>query len=278
MFNLYDLEEFLSTDLNCPDEEKPPIELPNEEADALDLTDLYGIIPRPHIHPSAFSLKPFEPVHAVPYRHSEPVLITPHSLPLAPAPPYSRYSWLVPVRGVLPWDGSTPAVVLHSSIQLPQPPTSGDIRDPIKWTHPCLQAFWSFLLSLRDSRSVGLIGLSFHATRPPAPHLNPSLHRSPERVHSASTGPGSYAIRPQLQQISVTAPSLLIAPRAGLSSVDYVKVYHQGPCAMYVRNALHVWSYTFNPDLEATREGKIRLLKGARLVLLDERSKGILIS
>jgi hypothetical protein len=61
--------------------------------------------------------------------------------------------------------------------------------------------------------------------------------------------------------------------------VDHVKLYHHAPNAMYLRNALHVWAYQADAPIEGgEKPEKIRLLKGARLALVDERSKGILIS
>lgn len=58
-----------------------------------------------------------------------------------------------------------------------------------------------------------------------------------------------------------------------LSVLDHIKVYHDAPSAMHVRNALDVWAY-----IVPGQEHKIRVLKHARLVLVDERAKGVLIS
>ena len=54
--------------------------------------------------------------------------------------------------------------------------------------------------------------------------------------------------------------------------VDYIKVNHDAPCRLYVRSALDAWSF------QAGDTEKIRLLKGARLVLVDSCSRGIQIS
>ena len=60
------------------------------------------------------------------------------------------------------------------------------------------------------------------------------------------------------------------------STVDYIKVNHDAPCRLYVRNVLDAWSYEVKDTDGCVK--KIRLLKGARLVLVDARSRGIQIS
>lgn len=67
-----------------------------------------------------------------------------------------------------------------------------------------------------------------------------------------------------------------------LASVDHLKIYHEAPNSMHVRNALHAWSYVaphFEGGVVASgKPQKIRMLKGAKLVLVNEKSKGILIA
>jgi hypothetical protein len=90
--------------------------------------------------------------------------------------------------------------------------------------------------------------------------------------------------------------------------VDHIKVYHDVACAMHLRNALDAWSYQYRTEgdlgggagseLKAGTEvdggdgkkqkelssaadlktRKIRMLKGAVLVLVDESSNGVLLS
>ena len=60
------------------------------------------------------------------------------------------------------------------------------------------------------------------------------------------------------------------------TTVDYIKINHDAPCRLYVRNALDAWSYEFEGTNGCVK--KIRLLKGARLVLVDACSRGIQIS
>lgn len=61
--------------------------------------------------------------------------------------------------------------------------------------------------------------------------------------------------------------------RTTLLSLDHFKVYHDATNAMQIRNVLDAWS--FKPDSDAPA-AKIRVLKGAILALVDERSKGVL--
>ena len=78
-----------------------------------------------------------------------------------------------------------------------------------------------------------------------------------------------------------------------LLEVDHIKVYHDVTCALHIRNVLDAWGYpntTLDGSFEAhgrdkntgkdnrPKTKKIRILKGAKLVLVDERSKGVLIS
>jgi hypothetical protein len=78
------------------------------------------------------------------------------------ATPYMRCAWIVPVRGVLPWEGCSPAIVLfHSEDNVAL--ATGDDRE-IVWTGPCLAAFWSFLLAVRDAKTIGPIAFAFLAS------------------------------------------------------------------------------------------------------------------
>jgi hypothetical protein len=72
--------------------------------------------------------------------------------------------------------------------------------------------------------------------------------------------------------------------------VDHIKVYHDVEYAMLLRNVWDAWG--FLPQVKGAevvidqnkwaggdaKLKKIRILKGAKLVLVDERSKGVLLS
>ena len=55
--------------------------------------------------------------------------------------------------------------------------------------------------------------------------------------------------------------------------VDYIKVYYDAYCRLYVQSALDAWSYDTDDC-----DNKVRVLKGARLVLVDACSRAIQIS
>lgn len=65
--------------------------------------------------------------------------------------------------------------------------------------------------------------------------------------------------------------------RAHLEGVDYIKVYHDVPYSLSLRNILDAYRYEpVNGELlgrSGANDRKIRILKGARLVFMDERSK-----
>lgn len=224
------------------------------------------------MHPSLVNISP-KPIKLTPYKRRKPTPIPPHSLPLPPFSPHARSAWLVPIRGSIPWDDCTPAIILEASHTLPFP--SQNSGDPITWTHASLASFWAFLLNLRSTCNVGPLGVSFHASRPLLPQGGSAI--------SSVFGLGNQAAFESRAPGTVNSRSNTSTPtsdsRPPLAGVDFVKIYHEAPTAMYVRNALHVWSYQPEAATEdGETPGKIRLLKGARLALVDERSKGILIS
>jgi len=73
---------------------------------------------------------------------------------------------------------------------------------------------------------------------------------------------------------------IAIASKSRLTDIDYMKVYCDALRAMWVRQTLSQWEYkegrrTEDPGgyVEA-----IRILEFAKLVLVDERGEGVLIS
>ena len=67
-----------------------------------------------------------------------------------------------------------------------------------------------------------------------------------------------------------------------MRDVDYVKIYVDAPYAPKMRDVLHAWGYECvgaTPLVEGRylRGTKVRMLKGAKFVLVNERSKGILV-
>lgn len=200
---------------------------------------------QPHIHPSPF-IASDTPLKIKPFKKAEPIFIAPYTvLPTSDI----QLGWLIPVRGAFNWENCTSAELLDSSGDLPCPASSGAV-DCISWTEDSLLKFWDFLLSLRKIGSLGPLGVSFHVARTKEPSsLTSSL--------SISRG---------------TAESTLYSSKLNFS--DYIKVYHDAPKTLYIRYALDIWQYQGSSDDGHLQ--KIRLLKGARFVLLDEASQGIL--
>ncbi|KAF9467702.1 hypothetical protein BDZ94DRAFT_1305320 [Collybia nuda] len=276
-FTLNDLDDFASTSFTFLHIQRSPTSGADSPVATdklklnLDLEPLHNVVPQPHIHPSLHTTLS-KSIKVLPYKRRKPIPIPPHTLPLPSPSPYARSAWVVPIRGSLPWEGCTSAVILDSSGILPYP--SQQSEEPIVWTHSSLVSFWAFLLNLRTACNVGPIGLSFHTSRPLFPQGGSSYNLVPPI--SGSENQMVYELHTTANTRSTASPT---PSRPPLSNVDYIKIYHEAPLAMYVRNALHVWAYQSDTstDTKITHE-KIRILKGARLVLVDERAKGILIS
>ena len=123
------------------------------------------------------------------------------------------------------------------------------------------------LKELCDARNLGPLSLSFHAV-PRATAVHSVEEDSYAGSHKQTTP----------SQLEPTPPSPAAAPESvapchppsPLPAVDHFKLYHDAPYTKLVRNALHGWSYRKDGQ-------KLRLLKGAKLVLVDELSRGLLL-
>lgn len=171
---------------------------------------------------------------------------------------------------MLPWDFATSAFVLDPSSSSPPEPPDPSTRNEITWTYASLTAFWSFLLKLRSAGDLGPIGLSFHASR------------FYETASSSSSLVNLTASQRNQDPTSLTSPPAVSTAahtvRSPLWAVDHFKIYHDAVITMYLRTSLDSWDF---PPLEPVGDDKtarIRLLEGAKLVLVDERSRGLLVS
>ncbi|KAJ7216505.1 hypothetical protein GGX14DRAFT_604977, partial [Mycena pura] len=285
IFETHALEEFQNTDISgfrantigtpkrSATEASVVIEPPLKRR-KLEVGTLRDVIPQPHIVASEMASVATKNSTSPAYSRTKPIPIPPHTLPL-PDPPFARRSWVIPVRGTLPWQHATSAVVLLDPTD-PNPPSHDD---ELAWTPPALSAFWSFLLKVRAKKQLGPLGLSFNVSR---------SHYSSANSNSQPAGTGTYTeysvmgAQPVIPSLDSEPPSavssvrqlpLTVTTSVPLLSVDHIKVYHDAINSMVIRNVLDAWRF------ESGEMGsyKIRLLKGARLVLLDERSKGILV-
>ncbi|KAI0753314.1 hypothetical protein C8Q80DRAFT_1095787 [Daedaleopsis nitida] len=205
------------------------------------------------------------------------VPIHPHTLQSAQsyiADPFARLAWIVPVRGRLQWDGATSAGILADisesgsspvDQQLPIAPlVSGESSIlEVTWTRVALMAFWNVLKGLREAGHLGPLSPSWYAVpAPAAPSMQPYSYVGSHKQATMSTSAALSSIVPA--EISAEVPG------SPLRMVDHIKLYHDARYTQGVRNILDAWSYKKD-------DKKIRLLKGARLVLVDERSRGILM-
>ena len=74
---------------------------------------------------------------------------------------------------------------------------------------------------------------------------------------------------------------IVSASKSRLAYIDYVKVYCDAPRAMLVRRIFREWVYDGGHGGDPTRRDPmevVRILGFAKLVLVDERGEGVLIS
>ena len=303
IYDLDHLSEFESTDfaslwpMSSPLDDSNPtfanIERPPLKRRKLDFHPLHNFIPQvrsfayltcptnvamqPHVHPSSRGSSSI-PLDVPRYRPKTLFAIPPYTLPFSPSSQFFRTTWLIPIRGSLPWEASTSAVILDASFSMPVSPNP-HTGEPIVWTHASLASFWSYLLHLQDSRRVGTIGVSFQASDSVMPFLSSSSQSNtrPNTFPSTSGMGNQTSLESHLTSdggsVIISSPASNVA----LSNVDHIKIYHEAPNAMHVRAALFSWSYPY-PPLPSLDTRTIRVLRGAKLLLIDERSRGILIA
>jgi len=125
-----------------------------------------------------------------------------------------------------------------------------EIEEPIIWTLTGLKSFWEFLINIHSLQSVGPISLSFHIA--PAP--------SECRAENHD----------------------------GVLDQDHIKIRHDVSFAMNIRTMLDAWKYTITSPKRGDGERgdgtshqpqprKIRPLRGAKLVLVDDCSEGLMV-
>ncbi|KAG1819067.1 uncharacterized protein BJ212DRAFT_1479186 [Suillus subaureus] len=251
---------------------------------------------QPHYVPGpSVGFRPLDSEHLRPYRKTQPSLIAPFDLASAKlflSASCNRAAWLIPVRGVLPWDDATCATILEPP-QTPQgddtpllPSGPAPLRDGISritWTHHSVVHFWQFLISIQQAENLGSISIGFHsAPSDTAFTLDSAL--------GLTAGSGNRPVQPaQAGRSSDLSDGLSDQVRhAQLEATDFIKVYHDTKYSFYLRNILDAYMYI--PGETASEERhpadceiaglttKIRLLRLARLVIVDDRSRAVLLS
>lgn len=136
-----------------------------------------------------------------------------------------------------------------------------------------------------------MLGISFHAA---ARTKNGGLFHSTSNGHSTSSWEArrqnwNLGLAGAAQKLTTdgdaraSTPSgsdALTTPKVqqpSLSMVDYIKVYHDAVRSMNLRSVFDAWAYEVR-DEEGVLVEKIRVLQGAKLVLMDNLSCGMLIS
>ncbi|EIW79707.1 hypothetical protein CONPUDRAFT_155102 [Coniophora puteana RWD-64-598 SS2] len=280
----------------------------------LDIEPLYDLIPQPHYHsiPSG-KYDPFNPERCPPFPKRPAVPVPPQTQEAVVAvleQPYARVAWVIPVRGDVPYEGATEARLLlapgapasHPSLPtdhgaedeydsvLPSAPDTDLGRDArITWTRAAVLDFWTFLLRMQQAKYTGPTAVSFHPASPD-PMRSLSLPPSASAFRSQSRWDDTSATIsqvPSTEESESRAHDLTEAWRkTRLQSADYVKVFHDAAYTRYLRNILDAYWFGAGhegepkPDdaMDVDRPGpKIKPLRGARLALLDDRGRGLLV-
>ncbi|KAG0697122.1 hypothetical protein DFH29DRAFT_164523 [Suillus ampliporus] len=261
---------------------EPPTKRPR-----YDVASIANVIPQPHfVAGPSVDFPPLDRERLKPYRKSEMSLIPPYdvaSIELFMNTLYNRAAWLIPVRGNLPWNHAACATILEPSQvsqrgvspQLPSGPVlQHDGTSRITWTHHSIVHFWKFMISIQEAKNLGPISLSFHT----APS---DITFSLDSTLDLTGGGDNQRVR--LAQLRASDnPSDGFSDQlhhARLEATDYIKVYHDVKCSLFLRNILDAYQYIPEGTTTNLETGgsvtKIRVLKGARLVLIDDLARAV---
>jgi hypothetical protein len=150
----------------------------------------------------------------------------------------------------------------------------------IVWTYSSFRPFWTFLRSCLETLGsvTGPLSLSFCAA---SPRSDPTGSQRASELSTTS----AYLPANRETEITSSDPSsplpIASASKSRLADIDYVKVYCDAPRAMLVRRMLREWAYDEDEHTgDPTRSPMeaVRILEFAKLVLVDERGEGVLIS
>ncbi|KAH6910641.1 hypothetical protein BKA70DRAFT_1084080, partial [Coprinopsis sp. MPI-PUGE-AT-0042] len=182
---------------------------------------IFDLIPPPHVHPTAlYRATRTEPSAIQEYKRTVPIILRPYTNPLPQPSKHGRRAWIIPLRGQLPWTGTTAGFLLEEQDR-PVPPAPRSL-EPIFWTRAAIKVFWAYLLGLQRGGRVGAMGFMLH------------LARTRESSGEVTTGMSSSSPPKE-----VTAEEAALA----LSRTDYIKVYHEATKSMFLRTALDLWVY-----------------------------------
>ncbi|KZV67722.1 hypothetical protein PENSPDRAFT_754695 [Peniophora sp. CONT] len=216
--------------------------------------------------------------------------------------------WIVPLRGTLPWAGCTRGLFTGSwkDVGVSNPKTRGEAGseqlvpaydtdgESVTWSPDAARQLWSDLRDAvrQEGTSLGKATLSFRGARRPrlgmcAP-LSPQPGDVEDRTGDATTNKGDT-----LQGSEAGRAGEM---RRALDEIDHIAVYCDAWRAPIVQELLYIWQYeSRSSELSVVGEhggggtdgggpsaegkgpvGKVRMLKGARLVLVDGLGQGVL--
>ncbi|KAG1803927.1 uncharacterized protein HD556DRAFT_617364 [Suillus plorans] len=248
-----------------------------------------NLIPQPHYVPGPhIGFRPLDNEHLRPYRKTRPSLIAPFDLASAKLflnSIYKRAAWLIPLRGILPWDGATCATILEppqgdDTSSLPSGPAPlCDGISGITWTHHSIVHFWHFLISIQQAENLGSISIVFHS----------ALSDTASTLDSAlglTSGNGNRPVQPAQARRSADLSGSFSDKVRQLEAMDFIKVYHDTKYSFYLRNILDAYRYIPEETVSDSERRnqvaglmtKIRVLKLARLVIVDDQSRAVLLS
>lgn len=188
------------------------------------------------------------------------------------------------MRGLPPWEGASKASIALSHISMSSLGDgywSASSDSDIVWTYCSFRQFWTFLRSCLETPGsvTGPLSLSFCVA---SPRSDPT---GSQRASESSTT-STYLTANRETEITTSDPlsplQIAGASKSRLAYIDYVKVYCDAPRAMSVRRILREWvyedgGYGGDPTRRDPME-VVRILGFAKLVLVDERGEGVLIS
>lgn len=113
--------------------------------------------------------------------------------------------------------------------------------EPIVWTPTGLKNFWKFLIDIHGWQNFGPVSLSLHIA-----------------TGSSEACADNYG---------------------GVLDQDHIKIRHDASIALTIRTMLDVWKYAVDGDgaINQAQPRKVRPLRGARLVLVNDRSEGLMV-
>ncbi|KAI9567721.1 hypothetical protein HD554DRAFT_2023231 [Boletus coccyginus] len=256
----------------------------NEPARRLRL-DTASMIPQPHFIPApAAQFRPVDTDKIPPYNKTLPSPVAPYDAATVNQLlhcKFRRAAWLIPVRGSLPWDGASMAVILEETQGIsrsPSPCLHVPSTQPraIMWTPDSLQHLWAFLGSIQQAKHLGPLSLSFHAAPTEALSTGDSI--------SEPVWESNHPYYHQHSSNHTAGSSDTFATdvcRAHLEVIDYIQIFHDVPYSLSLRNVLDAYRYEPAngevPGRSGANDRKIRILKGAHLVFMDERSKAVFL-